>query len=62
MNRDAIKEALEKIKEKYIKNETQSAGLVALDKEISLLEIIAKEKLEEDDEILEEIKKTKKIV
>lgn len=60
MKREAIKEALEKIQKKYINNVTKKAGFVALDNEISNLADIAEKELEPNDELLDEIKKTKK--
>ena len=62
MKRKAINEALEKIQGKYIKNVAEKAGFVALDKEIIILENIAKEELKADDELLKDIIKAKNAI
>lgn len=60
MKREAIKEALEKIQEKYINNVTKKTGFVALSNEISNLVDIAEQELKANDELLDELRKTKK--
>lgn len=60
MKREAIKEALEKIQEKYINNVTKKTGFVALGNEISNLVDIAEQELKANDELLDELRKTKK--
>jgi hypothetical protein len=59
MKREAIKEALEKIQQKYIDNATKNTNFVGLTNEISNLLDIAEKELKPNDELLNEIKNTK---
>lgn len=65
-NREVIKEALERIKLEYLKNNLNLNNIevnwVALDGKINLLSEIAKELLELNDEISKEIEDVTKII
>jgi hypothetical protein len=65
-NREVIKEALERIKLEYLKNNLNlnntEVNWVALDGKINLLSEIAKELLELNDEISKEIEDVTKII